>query len=137
MSNLARASIEFHVPFHDIDMTHAVWHGFYLKYLELARTALMRKCDLDVMEIVRLGYRMVVIESKCRHSFPLHYGDHVRVDAFVLDADIRLHIGYEIHNLTHGKRAARASTTLATLDSSGKLLYATPTEIREKLTCTI
>jgi len=30
--------IRLEVPFHDVDALRIVWHGHYLKYLELART---------------------------------------------------------------------------------------------------
>ena len=59
-------SIEFEVPFHDIDALKIVWHGNYLKYIDVARTALFRARGLDVEDLIRLGYRFVVIESHCR-----------------------------------------------------------------------
>ena len=32
-------SVEFEVPFHDVDWARIVWHGHDCKYLELARRA--------------------------------------------------------------------------------------------------
>jgi len=42
------ATVELTVPFHDVDVLHVVWHGHYYKYLEVARTALMKSAGLDV-----------------------------------------------------------------------------------------
>lgn len=131
----ARTSVEFQVPFHDVDVTRMVWHGHYFKYLELARTEYLRRRKLDVLDIYGMGYRMVVIESRCRHTFPLSYGDQVRVDAFLRDVDVRLNFGFEIHNMTAGRRAAKGTTVLATLDDGGELLYGTPAAILERLAC--
>jgi acyl-CoA thioesterase FadM len=45
----------------------------------------------------------------------------------------RLHVDYEITNLTRGQRAARAHTILATTDLTGRLLLRTPEAILERL----
>ena len=33
--------VEMQVPFFDVDMLEIVWHGHYVKYLEVARCALL------------------------------------------------------------------------------------------------
>jgi len=126
-------SIELRVPFHDVDAMRIVWHGHYLKYMELARTELLRARGLDVPEVARMQLRMLVAESRCHHSAPLHYADHVRVTAWVTDSWNRIRIAYLIWNLTTNRRAARASTVLVTTDADGKLLWQTPAPIRARL----
>jgi acyl-CoA thioester hydrolase len=121
-----RVDVALEVPFHDVDGLHVVWHGHYYKYFEIARTALFRSCRLDVPDMIELGYRMVVIESKCRHVFPLRYGDKFRVSASFKEIEYRLHVAFEIFNLTEQRRAAKGHTLLATLDAAGNLLLATP-----------
>ncbi len=122
-------SVELEVPFHDVDAVRIVWHGHYLKYMEIGRTALLRSVGLDVQQVLDMGFAMLVMESRVRHVFPLHYGDRFRVTAWCVDWDVRLNIAYEIHNLTHDRRAARAHTKLVTLGRDGQLLYETPGEI--------
>lgn len=129
-----RIEIELEVPFHDVDGLHVVWHGHYYKYFELARTALFRKCKLDVPDMIELGYRMVVIESKCRHVFPLRYGDKFRVSAWFKEFEYRLHVAFEVFNLTAERRAAKGHTMLATLDADGNLLLATPASMSTRVT---
>jgi acyl-CoA thioester hydrolase len=128
-----RISFEHEVPFHDVDAMHVVWHGHYLKYFELARTVLFRSRRLDAADIIALGYRFVVIESKCRHSFPLQYAERLRIDAWFKDVEHRLHVSYEITNLNAGRRCAKGHTMLATLDASGNLLLVTPQAILDRL----
>ena len=130
---VAKASVEFAVPFHDVDSLRIVWHGHYMKYLELARTELFRKVGLDAGE-QRLGtYGFLVIEAGCRHISPLRYDDRVRVTAWIRDVTHRIQIAYEITNLTRDQKAARAYTTLVTVDSSGRLLLRTPQAVAERL----
>lgn len=126
-------SIELEVPFRHIDMMGVVWHGHYYAYLEEARTALLRACDLDAGDLIGARFVFFVIESKCRYIHPLYYGDRIRVTAWLKDVQHRIHIAYEIHNLTKSKRAARGHTILATTDLAKNLLLETPHEIRRRL----
>lgn len=130
---LASTAVELLVPFHDVDALRVVWHGHYYKYMEVARTQLLRERGIDGPELHAMGYALYVIETKCRHVFPLRYGDRFRVDARVLDADNRVNLAYEIHNLSQDRRSAKGTTTLVTTDLAGNLQYATPEAIRSRL----
>ncbi|MBW2714801.1 MAG: acyl-CoA thioesterase [Deltaproteobacteria bacterium] len=133
MSRLRETSVELEVPFSDVDMLGVVWHGHYFKYVEAARTKLFRSCGLDAGDLIGSKYLLFVIESKCRHAFPLFYADRMRVDAWVKDIKHRISIHYEITNLNHSRRAARAHTILATADLQRNLLLETPHEIQSRL----
>ena len=84
------------MPLHDVDLLGVVWHGNYYKYLELARTRLLRTRGLDAGDLIGKRYRFYVIESRCRHTFPLRYGDQARVTAWVRDTRHRVLIAYEV-----------------------------------------
>ena len=130
---LHECCIELEVPFHDVDALRVVWHGHYYKYLELARTRLLRSRRLDVPDLLELGVGFVMIESGCRYAAPLRYGDRVRVSAWFRDVKHRLFIAYEVANLTSARRAARGHTVLATTDGEGRMLLRTPPSILERL----
>lgn len=127
-------SVELEVPFHDVDSLNIVWHGHYYKYLEIARTALMRSVSLDNDQIRALGCGLVMGETQCKHTGVLRYGDKLRVDAWFKDVTQRLCIAYEVRNLTSGKRAARARTVLVTLNGRGELNLETPAEVVARIT---
>ena len=135
---LPSAVYEQRVPFHDCDPLRIVWHGHYYKYLECAREVLMRQQRLDVPDMIELGYEMVVIESRCRYASPLRYGDLFRVRVRTLDIEQRIHLGYEIHNLSAEPgskgppRVARAWTTLV-VTRKGEMMMETPHEVLERL----
>lgn len=129
-----RVSVEIEVPFHDVDSLRVVWHGHYIKYLEIARCALMRTVDLDNDAIVELGCGLLMGEVQVKHTGVLRYGDKARVTAWFKDIEQRIHIGYEVRNLTTGKRAARARTSLVLLNgATGDLLLETPAAVLERL----
>jgi acyl-CoA thioester hydrolase len=126
-------SIEHEVPFHDVDITRRVWHGHYYKYLELARTALFRAHGLEDESLIPKRFMLYVVETRCRYTFPLRYGDRMRVSAWFRDVERRLAIAYEITNLNEARRSARALTVLATVSPEGRLLMETPREIVERV----
>lgn len=126
-------AVEGEVPFHDCDPLRIVWHGHYYKYLEIARTALFRRCRLDGPDLRDHGWMFVVAHSECRHSAPLRYGDRYRVRAWFLDVEQRVNIGFVVDNLSADQRAARARTTLVTTDQDGKLFFETPAGIRDRI----
>jgi acyl-CoA thioester hydrolase len=130
---LKESSIELEVPFRHVDLMGVVWHGHYYAYFEEARTALLRACDLDAGDLIGARFVFFVIESKCRYIHPLYYGDRMRVTAWLKDIQHRIHIAYEIRNLSRDERAARGHTILATTDLEKNLLLETPDEIRRRL----
>jgi acyl-CoA thioester hydrolase len=131
---LRETHVALEVPFRHVDMLGVVWHGHYFEYFEEARTKLLRSCDLDTGDLIGARFAFFVIESGCRHIAPLFYRDQIRVAAWLRDIRHRIHIRYEITNLSQGnKRAARAHTILATTDLERNLLLQTPDEIQRRL----
>lgn len=126
-------SVDHEVPFHDIDITNRVWHGHYYKYLELARTALFRRCNLEDRSLVPGRFSFYVIETRCRYVSPLRYGERIRISAWFRETERRLSIAYEITNLAHERRAARGLTALAIVDVDGTLRTKTPEPILERI----
>jgi len=126
---LRETRVELEVPFHDVDPLNVVWHGHYYKYFEIARTRLMRSVGLEAGQLIGGRHWLMVSESKCRHGFPLRYGERFEVAAWFRDVHKRLCIAYEITNLEHGRRSARGHTILVWTDLEGRLLLETPRAI--------
>ena len=126
-------SIEHEVPFHDVDITKRVWHGHYYKYFEMARSALFRAHGLEDGALIPGRFSLYVIETRCRYTAPLRYGDRLRATAWFRDTEHRLAVDYEVTNLSGGKRAARGHTLLAVTDSTGRLLLRTPPEVAGRI----
>jgi acyl-CoA thioester hydrolase len=125
--------VELKVPFHDCDPLFVVWHGRYFQYLEIARSALFARHRLDVEHVRGMNYRMYVTDARCRYMFPLSYNDVLRVSARFTSISPLLRIAYDLHNLTAGRKSARALTVMATTDVSGNLLTETPADVLERL----
>ncbi len=127
------AVYEQRVPLHDCDPLGIVWHGHYYKYLEIARTLLFEGLGIDVAFFQKNEIRLVIMESRCRHSFPLRMGETLRVRAWFQDYEQRLRVAYHVHNLDHDRRAARAWTTLVATTPDETLLMETPDAIANRI----
>jgi acyl-CoA thioester hydrolase len=120
------------VPFHDCDPLGIVWHGNYYKYMELGRTELFRLHKVDVHDLIDMGLKLVVTESRCRHPYPLRYSERFRVTAWFREIELGLHVGYEIYNVTRERRSCRGWTTLVTLRDE-EMTLETPHEITSRI----
>lgn len=79
------AKCELSIPFHDVDIMHIAWHGHYLKYFELARTALMQSLNLDWPYLKDIGVAMPITSFEQKFKKALRYNDHVTVHAKILE----------------------------------------------------
>lgn len=53
---LPSAEICLTIPFHDVDMMQIVWHGHYVRYLEIARCALLDELDYNYNQMRESGF---------------------------------------------------------------------------------
>ena len=126
-------TVELEVPFHDVDSLQVVWHGWYVKYMEVSRTALLRAGRVDAADMRALGFRFYVIETHLRHLSPATYGDRLRVTSWFTEAENRIGISCVIQNLTTRKRCALGSSVLVTTDDAGQLCYETPRPVLDRV----
>lgn len=127
MTTPLRAEIQLEIPFHDVDVMGIVWHGHYLKYFEIARTALMRKAGLDLDATALTGCAWPVVTCEIKYIKPLVYGQTVRVEAAFLEYEDRLKIAYTVRDAASAERATRAVTVQLAVDSrTGELGSGTP-----------
>ena len=61
------ATIELSPAFHDLDPMEVVWHGNYIKYLELARCALLQSFDYDYPQMRESGYLWPIVDLRTKY----------------------------------------------------------------------
>jgi acyl-CoA thioester hydrolase len=129
------ASADVLVPFHDLDPVAIVWHGNYVKYLEVARDELMHRIGYSHDAMRASGYVWPVVEMKLRYLQPAHLRQALRVRATIADYDYRLKILYEIADAATGRRLTRAHTVqVAVRADTGEMVFETPQVLRDKIT---
>jgi acyl-CoA thioester hydrolase len=128
------ASAEIVVPFHDLDPVAIVWHGNYVKYLEVARDALMNRIGYSHDEMRASGFVWPVVEMKLRYLQAARLRQTLRVRASISEYEDRLKIVYDISDAASGRRLTRGHTVqVAVRLDTGEMLFRTPPVLREKI----
>jgi len=127
-------TIELAPAFHDLDPMNIVWHGHYVKYLELARCALLQKYDYDYPAMHASGYFWPIVDLRLKYVRPAAYAQQLRVSARIVEWENRLRIDYEIHDAASGQRLTRAHTIQVAVDAvTREMLYLCPPVLWQRL----
>jgi acyl-CoA thioester hydrolase len=122
------------VQFFDLDPMEVVWHGHYVKYLEVARSALLDKIDYNYAQMRASGYLWTVIDLQVRFAASARFGDVLKLRAEIVEWENRLKIEYLISADVTGKRLTRATTTQVAVEIvTGEMCFASPPVLFEKL----
>ena len=131
---MIEAEVEIEIPFHDVDVMGIAWHGHYVKYLEIARCALLDKIDYNYPQMKASGYAWPVIDMRIRYPRPLLFQQKVRVKAKLEEWENRLKVSYLIEDASSGQRLTRAHTVQVALDmANNEMLFVSPDILFEKL----
>ncbi|AVU73920.1 acyl-CoA thioesterase [Pseudomonas sp. FP1154] len=115
------------VPFFDVDSMNVVWHGHYVKYLEVARCALLDLIGHNYNDMLASGYAWPVIDLQLRYVRSAVFGQTLTVRASLVEWENRLKINYLISDAATGERLTRASSVQVAVDvASREMLLASP-----------
>ena len=118
---------EILVPFFDVDSMDVVWHGHYVKYLEVARCALLDHLGHNYVQMRASGYAWPVIDMQLRYVRGAVFGQRLTVRADLVEWENRLKINYLISDATTGERMTRATTVqVAVAIDSREMQLASP-----------
>jgi acyl-CoA thioester hydrolase len=125
---------ELQVQFYDLDPMQIVWHGNYVKYLEVARCALLDSIGYNYEQMGASGYMWPVIDMNLRYIGSARFGQRLRLRAEIVEYEHRLKIDYLITDAETGKRLNRASSTQVAVDlATGEMCFVSPPVLFEKL----
>lgn len=128
------AEVETQVQFFDLDPMEVVWHGHYVKYLEIARGALLDSIDYNYPQMRASGYLWPLTELQLRYVASARFGDQLKLRAEIVEWENRLKIDYLISDAASGRRITRASTTQVAIEiATGEMCFASPPVLFEKL----
>jgi len=128
------AEIRLVVPFHDVDPAQVVWHGRYVKYLELARCKLLDQIHYSYKAMEESGYFWPVVDMRIKYIRPLLFDQVVLVRASVVEWEYRLKINYTIRDAGTLEKLTKAYTIQVAFDIEKKeMLYESPPVLKQKL----
>lgn len=129
-----QAEVIIEVPFHDVDAMNVVWHGYYLKYFEIARCKLLDQFDYNYRQMQASGYLWPVIESYVKYVQGIQFQQKIRVRAILKEWETRLKIEYVIFDNETGQRLTKGYTTQVAVDIQSKAMcFQSPKILFERL----
>ncbi|GGY01472.1 acyl-CoA thioesterase [Massilia dura] len=128
------AEVDMEVQFFDLDPMEIVWHGNYVKYLEVVRCALLDKIGYNYPQMKASGYAWPVIDMHLRYVAPATFGQKIRLRADIVEWENCLKIDYLITDAASGKRLNRATTTMVAVNiATNEMCYVSPPVLMKKL----
>ncbi|WP_286785412.1 MULTISPECIES: acyl-CoA thioesterase [Pseudomonas] len=122
-----QSEIEVLVPFFDVDSMDIVWHGHYVKYLEVARCALLERIGHNYQQMRDAGYGWPIIDLQLRYVRPARFNQRISVRADLVEWENRLKINYLIRDVETGERLTRASSVQVAVEiASQEMQLASP-----------
>jgi acyl-CoA thioester hydrolase len=126
--------IEITPAFFDVDVMEIVWHGHYVKYLEMARCALLQKFDYDYPQMRDSGYAWPIVDMRLKYVRPATYGQPIVVRAEVTEWENRLRLDYLLRDKATGRKINTAYTIQVAVDmKTRERCYVSPKVLWERL----
>lgn len=129
-----QATLAINVPFFDVDAMEVVWHGHYVKYLEMARSELLRQFDYDYPTMRELGHIWPIVDLRLKYVASARYGQDITVTATLVEWENRLRIDYVIRCCETDKTLTKATSIQVAVDTTTQeMLFESPDILFTKL----
>lgn len=127
--------VHLQVPFHDLDPLQMVWHGNYLKYFDIARSALFVQGGVDLFDYFKkTGCLFPITKTSLKYISSLRYLDEFVSIATVVEAQYKIVIDFEIRLIRDNQLCARGrSEQVAVQHPDMEIIFEIPTDIRAAL----
>ena len=126
--------IEVVPPFFDIDSMDIVWHGHYVKYLELARCALLDRFDYGYVRMRESGYGWPIVDLRLKYVRPATFNQPLIVRAEIVEWENRLKMAYVIRDAKTGAKVNTATSIQVAVDmKTREMQYVCPRVLWERL----
>ena len=113
----SRASLN--VRYAETDMMGVAYHGSYLPWFELGRTALLKAHGLPYRELEAAGYFLPVLEVSARYLRPARYDDELEIVTTLRERPVaRIRLDYEVFRAA--ELLATGHTVHAFIDREGR-----------------
>lgn len=119
---------KFKVEFYDVDSMDIVYHGNYVKFLEVGRCALLDEIGYNYLNMREDGYSFPVVDLRIKYVKSLHFNEVATIRSSITEFENCLKIKYVIMN-SKGETVTKAETTqMAVRQSDGESLFVCPSQ---------
>ncbi len=124
---------EVRPAFFDVDPMGVVYHGHYVKFFEVARSALMQRFNYDYLEMRASGFLWPIVDMRIKFVRPASLHQRLKVKATIVEFESRLRVEYVITSET-GEVLTRGYTIQVAVDAQTmEMQYVCPPVLWERL----
>jgi len=117
----------------DTDCYGIVWHGAYIKWLEIGRVELSHLAGINFKELDNMDILMPVVELNCRYKSPARLFDELCIITELKELKkTSVTFSHVVKNIKTSHLLINATTTIVTTDKNGKLYRNMPDYLYDK-----
>ena len=105
-----KESVEFKVEFYDVDSMKVAWHGNYVKFMEVARCALLAKIKYDYFAMEASGFAWPVVDMHIRYLRPMIFMQRIRAEVTLEEYEVCLKLSYKFFDAESGTLLCKAES---------------------------
>lgn len=128
----AQHSSEYEIAFFDVDSMEIMWHGHYVKYLELARCAFLEQIHYTYDVMKQHGYGYPIVQLDVKYVRPALFRQKIRINIALVEYESSIRFDYTIIDAATGQKLTTASTTQVAVEIESKeMQFQTPPSWRQ------
>lgn len=128
----AQHSSEYEIAFFDVDSMEIMWHGHYVKYLELARCSFLEQIHYTYDVMKQNGYGYPIVQLDLKYVRPALFRQKIRVNVALVEYESSIRFDYTIVDAQTGQKLTTASTTQVAVEiASREMQFQTPQSWRQ------
>ena len=122
------------VYYGDTDAYGVVWHGAYLRWMEMGRVDLCEKLGLDLVELKNMDVALPVTNMNVRYKASAKLNDTVLVETWIEKlTPISVTFGQTIKNAETEATFIQAEFVVVAINGEGKLYRRMPENLKNAL----
>ena len=116
------------VPFFDLDPMNVVWHGNYIKYMEIARCDLFRKLKYTYDDMKNDGIMYPIAKMDMKYIKSAKFDEDLIVECILKELEPAIIIKYNIYS-NDGKIFTSNTMQIGVNFNTGETLYQAPEKL--------
>lgn len=132
--NKFKSNTQIKVAFNDLDPMNIVWHGNYLKYLELARSEMFDKLNFGYPVMKESNLLFPIAKMDLKFIAPAQFNQILNVECTLKEIEPAIIIKYLITDFQTGEKLFKAKSMQICVDAITKeTLYTAPELLKKGL----
>lgn len=121
------------VRFNEIDAYRVAWHGHYVAWMEIGRSALAGQFGLDADQLHAAGFLGPVVDLRVKYLYPARFNDLVTIRTRIMPSETATLLFESVIIGPDNRKLAIGLTSHALTDLDGVLQFQMPPAVAERV----